>query len=153
MNYKTYINKLIEDCKTALQAEPKQIITADNVDDFEGIINAVYVIEEIKGDVDETFKLFCKYKAKRCRKCPRANQASQILYVGSSVGNLKTRLKQHIGLGNNVSTYALNLERWFKGKYLITAIPYDVSEAVLQIIENSKHYELKPAFGKKGGNR
>lgn len=149
----TQIDKLIEDCNTAKRAAHKQVIVSiDDASAFKGVKNAVYVIEEIGGDAEKTFENFQIFKTKKKRPCPKENQASQTLYVGSSVGSLESRLKQHIGRKENKCTSALNLSHWFKGTFQITAKTYDVSPNVLQIIEDSLHYHLQPAFGKKGGN-
>lgn len=151
-NEYTYIDQLVEDCKQAKLARHNHVIKGSDAASFKGVKNAVYVIEEIGGDTEQTFKKFEDYKLEKERACPKPNQANQIMYVGSSVGNLETRIKQHIGKNKNKSTSALNLCWWFFGKIQITAKVYDVSPSVLQIIEDSLHYHLKPAFGKKGGN-
>jgi hypothetical protein len=45
------------------------------------------------------------------------------------------------------------LKYWFKGKVKITIYEYDdISIDILQIIEDNLSYNLKPAFGKMGGN-
>ncbi|MEM8649892.1 MAG: hypothetical protein AAGF54_05120 [Pseudomonadota bacterium] len=152
-NEYTYIDNLIEDCKTAKRVTHKEMIESPgDITAFNGVKNAIYVIEEVGGNPDETFKKFLEFKAKKLRPCPEENHAGPILYVGSSVGSLEGRLKQHIGRNNNRSTSALNLSHWFKGEFRIIAKTYDVSPDVLQIIEDSLHFHLKPAFGKKGGN-
>lgn len=152
-NEHTYIDGLIDDCRKAKEAVPTQAVQSlDDTEVFKGLKNAIYVFEEIGGDAGQTFERFCGFKDQRTRQCPRANSPSQILYVGSSVGKLESRLKQHVGNNNNKSTSALNLTHWFRGQYRITAKTYDVSPAVLQIIEDSLHHYLKPAFGKNGSN-
>ena len=149
----TYIDSLIADCEAAKLAVPTQTIeSTDDVTAFKGVKNAIYIIEEIGGDAVQTLADFCEFKTQKIRQCPRPNRASQILYVGSSVGNLENRLKQHIGRNNNKRTSALNLSHWFQGQFQITAKTYNVPPAVLQIIEDSMHHHLKPAFGKMGGN-
>lgn len=147
-----YIDNLMADCQEAKVAKHTQKIEANDIEPFIGIKSSVYVIQEIGGDADITYANFRKFKEQTNRKCPKANLPSQTLYVGSSVGNLATRLKQHIGCNSNEKTYALNLHCWFQGIFLITAKTYEVSPTILQIIENSLHYHLKPAFGKMGGN-
>ena len=61
------------------------------------------------------------------------------------------RIKEHIGDGNK-NTYSLQLKHWFNGKYKITIQIYEEPIEVLQIIEDNLSYQLKPAFGKQGGN-
>jgi len=75
------------------------------------------------------------------------------LYVGSSTTGLKKRIKEHLGDGSK-STYSLQLKHWFNGNYKITIKVYDdkISREVIQIIEDNLSHQLKPAFGKQGGN-
>lgn len=44
------------------------------------------------------------------------------------------------------------MSHWFKGRYKITIKVYDEELGVLQIIEDNISHNLKPAFGKLGGN-
>jgi len=46
----------------------------------------------------------------------------------------------------------LRLNEWFNGDYKIDVKVYDVSRAVLQLIEDNLAHNLKPAFGKRGSN-
>lgn len=149
----SYIDTLISNCETAKQFKdkPKQEFQIRNLSKLPNIKNAVYIIEEEDGNPNDTFQAFLTYKSQKERKCPKPNYASSILYVGSSTKNLKNRLKQHIEKAPK-DTYALNLECWFKSNYIITIKVYDVEPAVLQIIEDAISYDLKPAFGKQGGN-
>jgi len=73
--------------------------------------------------------------------------------VGSSTTGLKKRIKEHLGDGSK-STYSLQLKHWFNGSYRITIKVYDdkISREVIQIIEDNLSHQLKPAFGKQGGN-
>lgn len=124
---------------------------------LDGIKSAIYVIEEVDGDMDKTFSEFVDYKKAQksqeteSRACPKENHPSPVLYVGSSTTGVKNRINQHLGDCPN-KTYALRLKNWFKGKYKITVLVYDEPIEVLQIIEDALAFELKPAFGKKGGN-
>ncbi len=114
---------------------------------------AIYIIEEIAGNIEETFSKLKEYKNKKERNCPKLNNASSTLYVGSSTTGLKKRIKEHIGDGSK-STYSLQLKHWFKGNYKITIKVYDdeISREIIQIIEDNLSYQLKPAFGKQGSN-
>lgn len=151
-----YINRMMEDCKQARTILHKREVVDTVASAFDGVRNAVYVIEEIDGDAEQTYANFLSFKQERSRKCPKPNSPNKILYVGSSRANLKTRLRQHIGDISDhdryASTYALHLGHWFDGRYLITAKTYDASPSVLQIIEDSWSHEIRPAFGKQGGN-
>ena len=71
--------------------------------------------------------------------------------MGSSTTGIKKRLLQHLDEGPK-DTYALHMSHWFKGKIISKIMEYDVELSVLQIIEDSISYNLKPAFGKQGGN-
>ncbi len=114
----------------------------------------LYIIEEIGGDKHQTSADFSRYKEKKDRSCPKDNKApSSVMYVGSSTTNIRKRIEQHKGDGHP-KTYALHLKHWFKGNYKITIKEYqkDLDKGILQIIEDNLSYNLKPAFGKKGGN-
>ncbi len=159
-----YIDNLIENCQKAKIAKPldkktiniKEIHKVDketidkNFDDIKNI-NAIYIFKEIKGNKEKTFDLFSEYKGLNERKCPKENKPSDILYVGSSTTSLKKRIKEHVGFGS-VSTYALQLRYWFKGECEITILFYNEEKEVIQIIEDNISNNLKPAFGKMGGN-
>lgn len=123
----------------------------ENLSDLIGIEKAIYVIEQTKGDCDETFQNFVRFKQSTTRKCARSNSPSLTLYVGSSTTNLRKRISEHMGDGNK-ATYALHLSHWFNGEYKVTVKVYECSAEVLQIIEDALSDKLKPAFGKQGGN-
>lgn len=146
-----YIKKLINNCNAALKANPIRQFTVSELDELIGINKAIYVIELVDGDPEEVFLQMSKYKSKGERKCPKLNSPSNVLYVGSSTKSLKNRIKQHMGDGHK-DTYALHLNYWLINDYKISISQYDVSNEVLQIIEDSISYELSPAFGKMGSN-
>jgi hypothetical protein len=150
-----YIEKLVEDCRLAKMAKPTKTFTFKDMDDLKTTKSAVYIIEEVGGDIVGTHEAFAKYRKedKNERKCSKLNKKpSPVLYVGSSTTGIKKRIGEHLGDGN-ASTYALNLQHWFlERKMKITIREYDVSRDVLQIIEDSISYDLSPAFGKSGGN-
>ena len=146
-----YIDRLIENCKTAKESSPTNEFEFNNLSSLDNIKQAIYVIEEIGGDIEETFLKFSRYKEKKERKCAKLNAPSQVMYVGSSTTGVRKRIEQHLGDGH-VGTYALHMKHWFKGKYKITIKQYDVTKEVLQIIEDDLSDQLKPAFGKQGGN-
>ena len=149
-----YINKLIASCQAAKEAKPKLQIEITNVADLSalvGIHKATYVIEEVGGNPEETYRALAIFKGSKDRSCPRLNHPSRVMYVGSSSTDVKNRLAQHIGDGPK-STYALHLKHWFKGSYKITVTQYDVPHEVLQILEDDLADRLEPAFGKRGGS-
>lgn len=150
----SYIDRLIASCHQAKAAQPIQTIVITEGTDLaalERIQKAIYVIEEINGNQDETYQALALYKGKEERACPKLNKASDVMYVGSSSTGVKKRIEQHIGNGSP-STYALHLSHWFTGVYKITVTQYDVSDEVLQILEDDLSDRLEPAFGKRGGN-
>lgn len=55
-------------------------------------------------------------------------------------------------LKKHQKTYALHMKNWFKGEYKISILVYDEPIEILQIIEDNISNNLKPAFGKMGGN-
>lgn len=166
-----YIEQLITDCKAAQAAQAAQVVestdkfsytdlTRDNVSKLDEVlsnikekkvVNAIYIIREVDGNITTTYEDMKSFKKEKTRKLPRVNKPSEIMYVGSSISSLHTRIKQHLGRGGE-STYALNIEHWFKGTFEIEIQKYDVTRSVLQIIEDSISYRLKPAFGKMGSN-
>jgi hypothetical protein len=147
----SYIDKLIENCKTAKTARPLREIEVGDLSGLDGIERAIYIIEEVDGNAEKTFVEFSRYKEKKERACAKLNAPSSVMYVGSSTTGVKKRIEQHMGQRNK-GTYALHLSRWFRGKYKVTVKQYNVSDEVLQIIEDDLSDKLRPAFGKKGGN-
>lgn len=149
----SYIDTLIKNCEAAKTAQPStsRVIEASDLSALDGIEKAIYTIDEIDGNPEQTFLAFSRYKEKKERACAKLNSPSNVMYVGSSTTGVKKRIEQHMGQGNK-GTYALHLSHWFKGKYKVTVRQYDVSDEVLQIIEDDLSDRLKPAFGKQGGN-
>lgn len=147
----SYIDLLITSCNAAKAATPVKEIDGADLTALDGIEKAIYVIEEIDGDPEQTFLAFSRFKEKKKRACAKLNAPSMVMYVGSSTTGVRKRIEQHMGCGNK-GTYALHLSHWFSGNYKITVRQYDVADEVLQIIEDDLSDKLKPAFGKQGGN-
>ena len=153
INDHPYIEELIKNCLIAKQSNTvnrSEIVDIMQLKSIQ-IRNAVYIIEEIGGNVEKTFKNFKDFKSNSDYACAKLNQPNNYLYVGSSSTGVKNRLNQHLNKGPK-GTYALHMSKWFKGKYKVTILEYDVEREVLQIIEDSISYNLRPAFGKQGGN-
>ncbi|MDP2278019.1 MAG: GIY-YIG nuclease family protein [Nitrospirota bacterium] len=146
-----YIDKLIENCQKAKDANSQREFVMNDISDLSGIDKAIYVIEQLDGDPEKTFIDFSRYKQSKARACAKINSPSMVMYVGSSTTGLQKRISQHLGDGNK-NTYALHLKHWFNGKYKISIKVYNQPDAVLQIIEDDLSDRLKPAFGKQGGN-
>jgi hypothetical protein len=156
-----YIDQLILDCEQAKNAVPTQEqefelndlseFELNNLSELDKISNAIYVVEEIGGDIEITFTDLSRYKSLKERRCPKLNEPSAVMYVGSSTTGLRKRIEQHIGEGHK-DTYALHLKHWFSGKCRIKIMQYAEPRNVLQIIEDDISDSLKPAFGKKGAN-
>lgn len=150
-----YLENLIKDAATAHQIlnHPLNVEVITNLEDINSlnITKGVYIIEEVNGDKVKTHKNFSDFKLKHYVAMPKLNSPSDVMYVGSSRKNLKDRLLQHAGHGYR-KTFALHLKDWFTGQVKITVKEYDVSDSVLQLIEDSIAFDLNPAFGKRGGN-
>jgi len=148
-----YLENLIENAQIALESKPirEQVITNLNDINSLDIIKGVYIIEEINEDIIKTHNNFLAFKLKGTHAMPKTNMPSNILYVGSSRKALKHRLQQHMG-GGHKDTYALHLSEWFPvyGQIKITIREYDVSDEVLQLIEDDTSFMLCPAFGRRG---
>jgi Uri superfamily endonuclease len=86
--------------------------------------------------------------------CAKLNHPSSILYVGSSTTGVMSRIKQHKGDGHKYkSTSALHLSHWAEDRKIkVEIMEYDVPRKIIQLIEDAISTELKPAFGKLGGN-
>jgi hypothetical protein len=114
----------------------------------------VYVFELVEGLPEQVQE---KYLAlNNLGKRPRNNRVnSNCLYVGSSRGKIRSRLKEH-SVGNcSDKIYALRLDKWFAGqgfRYRVHLRPFNVKSAALQIIEDAFARSLNPMFGKRGGN-
>ena len=147
-----YLDDLISACQQAKAAEPVQQYEYHEDLSLQRHKKYLYVIEDLSGDPEATFNAFEKYKASGKRKCPKANEPSTVMYIGSSLGGIKRRILEHKGYGSK-STYALNLDSWFiEQPYRITIYEYAVRPQVLQLIEDALAHDLKPAFGKRGPN-
>lgn len=146
-----YIDKLITNCEIAKKSSPTNEFILKGLTDLDDLKQAIYIIEEIEGNIEKTFQQFSRYKEKKERKCAKLNVPSQVMYVGSSTTGVRKRIVQHLGDGH-AGTYALHMKYWFEGKHKITIKQYDVTKEVLQIIEDDLSDKLKPAFGKQGGN-
>jgi Uri superfamily endonuclease len=147
-----YLDDLIEDCRAAKKAKPLKQFIMGEFHELKDIKSAIYIIRERNADTSSTFHAFQKFKKKKERACAKLNHPSSTLYVGSSTTGLMRRIKQHLGNGPK-STYALHLSHWAAEQEIeIEILQYNVPREVLQLIEDSISSELKPAFGKLGGN-
>lgn len=156
-----YINQLIADCEVAKLASPFKKLKIEHEQDVPScLINGrgIYVFKEVGGNPQITFSEFEAYKMPDGKVksgpggLPRINAPSGVMYVGSSRNSLKSRLCEHLGSPSNRGTSALRLQEWFSGKYEIDVLLFDVSNSVLQIVEDNLSDVLSPAFGKQGGN-
>jgi len=148
-----YLENLIRDAEIALKTKPtsEEVITNLCSINSLNITAGIYTIEEVNGNKINTYNKFIAFKQKQLVAMPKLNLPSDVLYVGSSRKNLKNRLLQHAGLGYR-KTYALHLKEWFSGELKITVKNYNVSDSVLQLIEDAIAFELLPAFGKRGSS-
>ncbi|WP_020603482.1 GIY-YIG nuclease family protein [Spirosoma spitsbergense] len=82
------------------------------------------------------------------------NTNSNYVYIGScTTTKLGSRFRQHCGHKDN-KTYSLQLSRWISDSELVFTFCYFEIENkdLVQYIEDQLHSELKPLFGKSGGN-
>lgn len=150
----SYFDTLIHNVIAAKAATPVKTITIISPDDLpllDGITTAIYSITQTSGCPEESFVSMQKYKGSKKRACPKLNEPSSVMYVGSSTTGVRKRIEQHIGLGHP-KTYALHLSYWFNEGYEITVSEYDEGREVVQLIEDAISHDLKPAFGKTGSN-
>ncbi|WP_334428569.1 GIY-YIG nuclease family protein [Vibrio alginolyticus] len=146
-----YLDRLIRDCETAKAVKPKSDFTVASFDEVPDIDKRNYIIKEVGGCAESTFESFVDFKRKKLKACSKVNSPSHVLYVGSSTTGLRKRLRQHL-VNCPSKTYSLHMYQWFDGKYEVRILEYDVPIEVLQLIEDAMSYDLKPAFGKQGGN-
>ena len=146
-----YLDTLIQQCHIAKTALPVQEYIFSTLDDLPKISKAIYIIEQVEGDINQTFNHFRAFKQQGTHACAKLNAPCKVMYVGSSTSGIRNRLKQHLGLGHK-ATYALHLNQWFQGQFKITIKHDEVENQVLQLIEDDLSDQLKPAFGKLGAN-
>ncbi len=149
----------IADLESAKNAEAKECQRLSGSDtspaDFSELttkLPALYVIQQVGGDVVKTFKDMTDFKAAKKRACSKLNMSSQVIYVGSSFEGLTKRMKLHLHENDSKKTFALHMNYWFEGQYQVHIEFYDVTKGVLQILEDTRSQAIKPAFGKLGGN-
>ena len=152
-----YIDELLKDCE-----KPQTKFVMKDITKLKDIKQAVYIIEQIYGDIDKTFLEFARER-KRCasKKYPPLNAPSKTMYVGSIVSGLSKRIKEHT-TKCSPSTSALRLNEWFYHDYRIIVLVYDniipqgnlpPKEAKRKVkeIEAVIWNKLDPAFGRRGG--
>nr|WP_199000915.1 hypothetical protein [Flavobacterium sp. ASV13] len=132
----------------------------------------IYTIELIdtakKGVLLDTFQTFSRINKTMTKNVTRinhsldnsANNNSNFLYVGSSIGDFSGRLKNHLGIRKSVRTYSLHLSKWDTNlDYNIRVVTYQVkdknknpvSNNIVELIEQQIWDKLKPLFGKRSG--
>jgi ATP-dependent Lon protease len=153
-------------------------IPPDMKKECKNINYCVYVIKCDESDEVEIIKMFDKNKEKHdeekeTRKycISKKNQknidekikskiekSGNVLYVGSKVKDLYSRLANHLGLNKNSRrTYSLYIKDWWtnEGKTTFTIDVYvvkDINQEQLQFIEDLIWEHEKPLFGKEGPN-
>jgi hypothetical protein len=128
----------------------------------------IYTIEilntEAKKDLIEKFKKFTKENKTKTKSVDRINHSkynatnSNILYVGSSINDFKSRLKDHLGVKKGLRTYGLHLCKWDNGiDYILKVRTYEirfpssVGRSLVELIEQQIWDQLQPVFGKRSG--
>lgn len=115
----------------------------------------IYQVSATENQAERLYDAFknAKESGKNNRAYCRLNNASQLLYVGSS-SSLDSRIKQHLGFGNK-GTYAMQLSHWLpdeEGVLHIHAWRFseETDNAVVQAIEDGMWAASKPMFGRQG---
>lgn len=143
------------DCYTMTAADIKnQDFVEQRASKMPATGNHIYWIE-----VDKPEELVEQFKNKQIVddfKFARDNKStdSEYVYVGScTTTKLGNRFKQHCGYGHP-KTYSLQLSKWLSDSELTFTFCYFEVENkdLVQYIEDQLHSELKPLFGKSGGN-
>lgn len=148
-----------------------------NLDTFNSTVSVlkntlpiIYTIEliheENKNDFLKKFELFYQNNKLKRKNLDRVNHSrynansSNILYVGSSMNDFKSRLKDHLGIKKGIRTYGLHLSKWDDNlPYSIRIKTYEISSntnmeierTTVEIIEQQIWDTLKPVFGKRSG--
>jgi len=149
----------------------KQVINLKEIHDTDLSIfelkNVLYLFVisdwgEVKNGA-ELCSAISKLKAdKNNPKLPKVNthQEKNILYLGKSIGNFKTRLRQHLG-GYSHSTYSLQLSCWsdklktMKIDLYYTQVDFSTTighntNDLLELLETALHQEYQPLLGRSG---
>lgn len=133
------------------------------INKIEKIQNVVYYIEIQNFDKNESesfLNSFLKFKnANKKIKLPQINfkSNSNIIYVGKSSTNFKSRIACHFGK-NSPSTYSLHFKTWCDKKefqHLKLIVHYfhfkePIDKDILEIIESALHLKLNPLLGRSG---
>lgn len=116
---------------------------------------AIYCFEIISPEPPpaKILEAYKEAKSLKTRNYARLNDASKILYVGSS-HTLPNRIREHLGFGFH-QTYAMHLAHWAPKLglqlQLHTAIyPLDSSQEAIQALEDCLWKTLKPMLGRQG---
>lgn len=127
------------------------------------IKNVIYFIEIsdfTNFNSKEFLTNFLKFKKNNPKiKLPQINSLknSNIIYVGKSSTDFKTRIHCHFG-DNSLSTYALHFKTWnnrkefqnIKLRLHYYQFEESIDKHILEIIESSLHFELQPLLGRSG---
>jgi len=130
----------------------------------------IYTIELVNNrmlaKLMEAFSLFSTVNKSKTKNEDRVNNSkhneriSETLYVGSSMENFKSRLKDHLGVKKGLRTYGLHLSKWdAEIDYSIRVKVYKVKLSsgnqiernIVELIEQEFWDQLLPVFGKRSG--
>ncbi len=65
-----YIDRLISNCNIAKKSTPSRNFILDDIADLDGMKQAIYIIEEVGGDTENTYLQFSLFKEKRPGSVP-----------------------------------------------------------------------------------
>ena len=66
-----YLDTLIQQCYIAKTAIPVQEFIFSTLDDLPKISKAIYIIEQVEGDINETFNRFRVFKEQATHACAK----------------------------------------------------------------------------------
>ena len=127
------------------------IISCENEDERYNLINKY---NEFQKSNSETVAYNSRINVARSNKTN-----NPVLYLGSSINNIRTRISQHLGKCD-AKTYSLHLSKWDGGiNYniriqtfkILTDIEPEHKRKFVEMIEQELWDKAKPVFGKQSG--
>jgi len=116
----------------------------------------IYIIQASNDtDIDKCYHQYEKAKTNNVggRAYARINKPSRTFYIGSS-SSLGSRIKQHLGFGPK-GTFSLQTAYWLNEIFgelniIIWRFSKEISQEIIQVVEDGLWGKCKPMFGRKG---
>jgi hypothetical protein len=150
--------------------------------DFRDQVSLISILKQVKNSTDpliyifecvnlkekrqliENFRLYIKSNGLVIDGQSRLTTArfndtdSDVLYLGSVMGNFRSRIKQHLGWGHS-KTYSLQLAKWDNEisynlnvqAFRICSDKNVLERSSVELIEQALWHNFSPVFGKKSG--